>query len=140
MIPVTPRLAIEEEALEWRFLPTGGPGGQHANRSATAVQLRFDLARANLPPDVRARLVRLAGKRITAGGTLVIEARRFRSQEQNRQDALNRLVHLLRRAAQKPKPRRKTRPSRAAKERRLRAKRHRSETKRRRRPPFSEGV
>ncbi|RME41841.1 MAG: aminoacyl-tRNA hydrolase [Caldilineae bacterium] len=135
MIPVTPRLAIEEDALEWRFLPAGGPGGQHANRSATAVQLRVDLARTGLPPDVRARLARLAGRRMAVGGTLVIEARRFRSQEQNRQDALNRLLQLVRRAAQKPKPRRKTRPSRAARERRLRAKHHRSEVKRRRRPP-----
>jgi len=106
-----------------------GPGGQNVNKVATAVQLRFDVARAALPEEVRARVKRLAGKRLTDEGVLVIEARRFRTQEQNRQDALQRLAALLRQAAHPPKPRRKTTPSWAARQRRLDGKRHRSRLK-----------
>lgn len=108
-----------------------GPGGQNVNKVSSAVQLRFDVAGSpSLPADVRARLIRLGGSRITEDGILIIDARRFRSQERNRQDGIDRLVALLRRAAQKPKLRRKTRPPLASKQRRLETKRRVSATKR----------
>ena len=116
---------------------SGGPGGQNVNKVATAVQLRFDVANSpSLPDDVRMRLTQLAGKRMTEDGILVIEAKQFRTQEKNRQEALNRLVKLIRQAVPKPKVRRKTKPSAASKKRRLSAKRRRSEMKRLRRPPL----
>jgi ribosome-associated protein len=112
-----------------------GPGGQHVNKTATAVQLRFDVRHSpSLPHDVRERLVRLAGNRLTDDGVLIITARQFRSQERNRQEAIDRLVALIRAAARKPKPRRKTKPTPASKRRRLDAKRRRSSIKRLRRP------
>jgi len=133
---VTKNIAIDENELEYDFIRASGPGGQHVNRSATAVQLRFDVANSpSLPDDVRKRLMRLAGNRLTDQGVLIIEAKRFRSQERNRQDAIGRLVELIRQAARKPKVRRKTRPTRASQERRLREKRRRSEIKRRRKSP-----
>ncbi|RLC63312.1 MAG: aminoacyl-tRNA hydrolase [Chloroflexi bacterium] len=136
MIRVTKNIAIDENELEYDFIRASGPGGQHVNRSATAVQLRFDVANSpSLPDDVRKRLMRLAGNRLTDQGVLIIEAKRFRSQERNRQDAIGRLVELIRQAARKPKVRRKTRPTRASQERRLREKRRRSEIKRRRKSP-----
>jgi ribosome-associated protein len=131
MIKVTANISIDEQEIQEVFIRASGPGGQHVNKVATAVQLRFDAANSpSLPRDVQKRLIRLAGRRMTEDGVLIIEARRFRSQEQNRQDAMDRLVDLICRAAQKPKERRKTRPSPESKRRRLEAKRHRAQTKR----------
>jgi ribosome-associated protein len=135
MIPVTPSIAIHEDEITLHFIRASGPGGQHVNKVATAVQLRFDVRNSpNLPDDVRARLIQLAGRKITEDGFLVIEAKRFRTQDSNRQDALDRLIKLIRKACEKPKPRHRTRPSKKSKERLLAAKRHRSRIKRMRRP------
>ncbi len=139
MIEITERITLAEDELQWEFVRASGPGGQHVNKAATAVQLRFDVAHSpSLPDDVRGRLVELAGQRLKAEGILVIDARRHRSQERNRQEALRRLVDLIRQAAQAPTVRRKTRPTRAAREKRLEKKRQHSETKRLRRPPRRE--
>jgi ribosome-associated protein len=133
MIEVGPRIRIPESELSERFIRSPGPGGQNVNKLATAVQLRFDVARSpSLPEDVRARLLRLAGRRVDGSGVLSIEAHRHRTRERNREDARERLAELLARAAHRPKARIATRPSRAAKERRLESKRARSDTKRRR--------
>ena len=134
MIPVTATISLSEAELDFEFVRASGPGGQKVNKVATAVQLRFDAQRSpSLPDDTRRRLIKLAGSRVTTGGVVVIDARRFRSQEQNRRDAVERLVALIRRADVKPKPRRKTRPSAAMVRRRLSRKRKRSELKRSRR-------
>ncbi len=131
MIPITPDISIDDSAIDERFIRASGPGGQNVNKVATAVHLRLDFTNAaSLHSDVRARLVRLAGRRMTTEGVLVIEARRFRTRERNRADALARLVALLRRAAEPPKPRRRTRPPRASKTRRLETKRRRGTIKR----------
>jgi len=136
MIRVTTSIAIDEEELREDFVRASGPGGQNVNKVATAVKLRFDVAHSpSLPEDVRRRLMRLAGKRITEEGELVIDARRFRSQDRNRQDARERLVALIRKAAEKPKPRRKTQPTAASKRRRLEEKRRRSAIKQSRQKP-----
>ena len=136
MISVTKHIAIDENEIEYKFVRASGPGGQRVNKAATAVQLRFDVAGSpSLPDDVRGRLIRLAGSHITEEGVLVIDARRFRSQDRNRRDAISRLVGLIRRASSKPRIRRKTKPTRAARERRLRNKHRRSDIKRMRRPP-----
>ncbi|MDP6772835.1 MAG: alternative ribosome rescue aminoacyl-tRNA hydrolase ArfB [Rhodospirillales bacterium] len=135
MIPVTPTIALDEAEIEERFIRAGGPGGQNVNKVSSAVQLRFDAARSKaLPDDVRARLKRLAGRRMTRDGVIVIEARRYRTQDSNRRDALARLVRLVERAAEPPVPRKKTRLSAAQRRRRLEAKRRRAALKRARGP------
>jgi len=134
-ISVTPLIAIDEDEITLDFIRASGPGGQNVNKVATAVQLRFDVKHSpNLPDDVRARLVLLGGRRITDDGILIIEAKRFRTQDRNRQDALDRLMALVRKAAEKSRPRIKTKPSIASKKRKLEAKRHRSRIKQMRRP------
>jgi ribosome-associated protein len=131
VIRITNTISLEERELEFSFVRSSGPGGQHVNKVATAAQLRFDAGGSpNLPEEVRRRLVRLAGSRINAEGVILISARRFRSQGRNRQDALDRLAALIRTAEARPKRRKKTRRTRASVERRLGSKRKRSETKR----------
>ncbi len=134
MIRVTGTISIHEEEIHQEFIRGSGPGGQNVNKVATAVQLRFDVAHSpSLPEDVRERLTRLAGRRMTKEGYLVIDARRFRTQEQNRQDAVARLVGLIRQAAQRPKMRKRTSPTLASQERRLESKHRRSQIKKMRR-------
>ncbi len=135
MIRITPRIAIEESEIEERFIRASGPGGQNVNKLASAVQLRFDAAHSpSLPGEVRAHLIRLAGKRVNAAGVLVIEAKRYRTQARNRADALDRLTKLILRASERPRPRRKTKPSAASNERRIEGKRQRARIKRTRAP------
>ena len=120
MVAVTHDIILTEDEIKEEFVRSSGPGGQNVNKVATAVQLRFDVLHSpSLPEEVRDRLVRLAGSRMTGDGVLVIEARRHRSQEQNRRDARQRLFELIRQAAARPKKRRPTKPSRAARQRRL---------------------
>jgi len=131
MLEITPDLFLDERELTFEFIRASGPGGQNVNKVATAVQLRFDAAHsASLPEAVRARLMKLAGKRVTSDGVLVIEAKKHRSQEQNRLDALERFRELLRKASEKPKTRRKTKPTKTSKEERLKGKKKRGELKR----------
>lgn len=135
MIYITPTLALDESELHEEFVRASGPGGQNVNKVATAVQLRFDARHSPaLSEDIRARLMRLAGRRVNAAGVLVIHAARFRTQEQNRTDARARLVALIHQAARRPKPRRATQPTRAAKERRLDSKKRRGTIKTKRGP------
>ena len=134
MIHITAGIAIDETEIAESFIHAAGAGGQNVNKVATAVQLRFDVRRSpSLPEPVRARLERLAGRRLTRDGVLVITAQRHRTQGRNREDALARLVELIRRAAVPPVPRRPTRPSKAEKRRRLEGKLRRGATKRLRR-------
>ena len=130
MIRIDHRISIDERELEERFIRASGPGGQNVNKLATAVQLRFDVRHSpSLPAQVRTRLERLAGRRLTRDGVLVISAQRHRTQERNRQDALERLIALIQRAAVAPVPRRPTKPTAGARERRLQSKKHRGSIK-----------
>jgi ribosome-associated protein len=140
MIFITPTIAIHENEVKLSFVRSSGPGGQNVNKVATAVQLRFDVKNSpSLPGAVRARLMRLSGDKMTKDGILVIRAGRFRTQERNRQDAVNRLIKLIQKASEPPKARIKPKPSKALKERILAAKRRRSALKRTRRwVPVSE--
>jgi ribosome-associated protein len=132
---VTDTISIGEDELVETFVLASGPGGQNVNKVASAVQLRFDVARSpSLPEEVRARVNALAGQRLTKDGVIVIMARAYRSQDRNRAEARERLVELIRRAAEPPKPRRPTRPTKAAKRRRLEGKKRRSDIKRARGP------
>lgn len=133
MIEITPALRIPENEVQLEFIRASGPGGQNVNKVSSAVQLRFDVGASSLPLQVKQRLLRLGGRRITRTGVLVIEARSHRTQEQNRADALARLAALVRKAAAKPRPRKRTRPSAASREKRLESKKRRGEIKRIRR-------
>ena len=133
MLEVSPTLTIDDSELEERFVRASGPGGQNVNKVATAVELRFDAANSlKISDDVRERLRAIAGTRMTSEGVLVIDARRHRTQAQNREDARQRLADLLRQALVKPKRRRKTKPSKASVEKRVQSKKRRGDTKRRR--------
>lgn len=133
MIEITPAITIDESELQFDFVRASGPGGQNVNKVSTAVVLRFNVVDSTLPDDVKDRLFRLAGGRINKEGVLVIHARQYRTQEQNRFDAQERLVELLRMAVEKPKMRRATRPSVTARAARLGSKKKRGEIKRLRR-------
>jgi ribosome-associated protein len=138
MIPVTPTLALDPDELVVSFVRASGPGGQNVNKVATAVELRFDARRSrSLPADVAVRLMQLAGSKLTQDGVIIIKADRFRSQEQNREDAVARLVEMVRQASVRPKKRVATKPTRSSQEKRLEGKRERSgvKTLRRQKPP-----
>lgn len=130
MIEISPSIFLDESEIQIDFIRASGPGGQNVNKVASAVQLRFNLSASDaLPDEVKLRLRQIAGKRITEEGLLIIDARRFRTQEQNREDALNRLVHLIQQSVKKPKPRKKTKPSAAAQAERIDEKKHRGRVK-----------
>ena len=129
MIEITDNISINESELKIDFVQASGPGGQNVNKVASQVQLRFDSNSPSLPDEVRLRLQKIAKNRITEKGEILISARRYRSQEQNRQEAINRLIELIRKAAIPPKKRKRTRPTKASIEKRLESKRRRSEIK-----------
>jgi len=138
MLHVTPQITISDSELDERFVRASGPGGQNVNKVSTAVELRFDVAASTLAEDMKARLIALAGKKMTTGGVLLIDSREHRTQAQNRAAARARFAALLREAAKRPKPRKKTRPTKAAHERRLVAKVQRGRIKAGRRPVSGE--
>jgi ribosome-associated protein len=130
MIEITPSIYIDEQEIEFVFVRSPGPGGQNVNKVSSSVQLRFNVQETTaLPEEVKQRLAKVAGKRMTSGGILIIEARQYRSQERNRWAAKERLVRLIQRAVEPPKPRHKTKPTRASVERRLESKRKRGKIK-----------
>ena len=129
MIKVTDTIQLDESEIEFDYIRASGPGGQKVNKVASAVQLRFNTYSNALPEDIRARLIELAGNKINKDGVLIIDASRFRSQDRNRQDAIDRLVALLREAVEKPKARKKTKPTAESKQRRLEDKRRQSDKK-----------
>ena len=134
MVRITPTIAINENEIKLNFIRSSGPGGQNVNKVASAVQLRFDVKRSpSLSDEVRTRLIRLSGDKMTKDGILIIQAKRFRKQERNRQDAMDRLIKLVQTASEPPKTHIKPKPTRASKERILAAKRHRSKLKKMRR-------
>jgi len=133
-IQITETIALYPDEITYDFIRASGPGGQKVNKTSSAVQLRFDVgASSSLPEEVRQRLIQLAGRRLTTNQILIIEAKRFRSQDDNRRDAVERLIQLIRKAVHAPVRRRKTKPSKASVERRLNLKRRRSQIKRKRR-------
>lgn len=135
MIRITPRISIDENEITLEFVRSSGPGGQNVNKVSTAVELRFDAAHSpGLPDNVRKRLMKIAGRKVTREGVLIIEARRFRTQEKNRADAIERLSVLIRKAAVEPVKRRKTRPTLRSKEERIKRKKRRSIIKESRKP------
>ena len=129
MIRITRDISLDEDALEISFVRASGPGGQNVNKLSTAAQLRYDVTGASLPPDVEMRLKRLAGRRLTKENVIVIEAQQYRTQERNRQDAIDRLVEMLKEASVRPTPRRATKPTYGSKQRRLEGKKLRSNVK-----------
>jgi ribosome-associated protein len=134
MIEITPSIHIDEQEIEFVFIRSPGPGGQNVNKVSSAVQLRFNVHEiSSLPEEVKQRLAKIAGKRMTSAGILIIEARQYRSQERNRWAAKERLIHLIQKAVEPPKPRHKTKPTHASIERRLESKRKRGEIKHMRR-------
>ena len=136
MIPITDEIAIGESELSESFVRSSGPGGQNVNKVSSAVQLRFDVRQSpSLPNDVAVRLMRIAGKRLTKEGVIVIIAQRHRTQERNRDDARERLFEMIRQAAVRPLVRRPTKPTRASKQRRIEGKKHRANIKKMRGSP-----
>jgi ribosome-associated protein len=129
MVQITPTLYIDEDELQFEYIRASGPGGQNVNKVATAVQLRFDINTSALPDDVKQRLIKLAGNKVSIERTLILEAKRYRTQEQNREDAVRRFVELVRKSTVKPKMRIKTIPTKASREKRLKVKKQRGNIK-----------
>ena len=129
MIQITPSIHVDENELQFEYVRASGPGGQNVNKVATAVQLRFDVRSSLLQDDIKQRLIKLAGNKMTNEGVLILEAKRFRTQDQNREDAIRRFKKLVQRSANKPKKRKKTLPTKASHERRLKAKKQRGDIK-----------